>query len=188
MYIYQFLFMFLSASSVHTRKMFVSACGTSSTIEVLQMDGTSRMTVVNRGIACPTSLTLDHHSRRIYWLDKTRGVFESVYFNGANREVMYFEQGVYPQGFTLDGSYAFLTDEKRGTVYKIGIHDKSNATLVTGIKKPTTIRYFNTTSLTNGKQKSETISPKIHSIVREGRVGKNQKQPQVEVDHNEATE
>ncbi|XP_031572412.1 low-density lipoprotein receptor-related protein 6-like isoform X2 [Actinia tenebrosa] len=130
-------------------KMFVSACGILPKIEVLQMDGTSRMIVVNRGIVCPTSLTLDHHLRRIYWLDATRGVVESVYFNGANREVFYFEHGVYPQGFTLDMPYAFLTDQHRGNVYKINIHNNFNATMVTGMKKPTTIRYFNTTSLTN---------------------------------------
>ncbi|XP_032221449.2 low-density lipoprotein receptor-related protein 6 isoform X2 [Nematostella vectensis] len=125
--------------------MFFSDCGSRPKMEKAYMDGTSRITFVDRKITCPTSLNIDRQSERIYWLDDNRDGIWSVFFNGANREVTYFERGTFPWGITLSGLITFVSDWKRGNIYKLSIETnvELNITVAEEIKKPTAIRYYN---------------------------------------------
>lgn len=132
------------------RRMFISVCGPSPKILKLFMDGSSNMTLVEQGLKCPTSLTFDQKSQRLFWIDIPRNKVESVMTNNANRKVLYLDARASPIGFTLNADYAYVTDAEIGRIYRMGLHSESNVTLATALKKPTMIRYFNKNRLMNG--------------------------------------
>lgn len=96
------------------------------------MDGTHKVVFVeanNSDMQWPSSLTLDHIERKLYWCDPRTKTIERVGLDGKNREIIIHRKlndNFYPFSMAYHDNYIFYTDMSVGNITKVHIKDIAN--------------------------------------------------------------
>jgi len=105
--------------------MFWTSVGRYQQVESSSLDGTSRVTLVSRGLLTLSSLTVDSESRRVFWADSGRRRVESANYDGSARRSVVAEQLREPGAVAVVGQHMYWLDEGANTVERA---DKENGT------------------------------------------------------------
>ncbi|CAL1546616.1 unnamed protein product [Lymnaea stagnalis] len=102
--------------AVHPRKglLFWSDWGERPKIEVADLLGQNRKTLVERDIVKPRGLTVDYDKDLIYWVDADKSTLEVMQLSGQGRKVIHREEGTNFYGVALYGDFLFVTEKSRG--------------------------------------------------------------------------
>lgn len=134
--------------------MYWSDSGARHTIEVANMDGTSRRLLVRRGLRYPHGLTLDHTNNRLYWVDAWN-ILESYDLESHKITTLLesFEILSYPYGLTLLGDYLYWTDRGKNAIYRADkITPSTNFTVFArGLSTPGDIHAYDRNQTLPGK-------------------------------------
>lgn len=97
------------------------------------MDGTHRRVFVDEctnKTACneikwPSSLTIDHIDRKLYWCDSRNARIERINLDGKNREVVLQRStnGNFYPSMAYHNDFIFFTDTTSGNILKVGLRD-----------------------------------------------------------------
>ena len=81
--------------------LFWSDCGDQPKIEVSDLLGQNRRTLVSDDIIEPQGLTIDYNENKLYWADSRKDTLERIEFNGNNRKTVIQVAGTEFFGITL---------------------------------------------------------------------------------------
>lgn len=104
-------------------------------IERASMDGTGRTVVVSEGLNNPLSITLDHSTQTLYWID-VPGMLESSSYNGSNRQTLFVSQTLLfnTVGMAYYSNTLFWTERQDNGIYSAPINELGSAqVLVNGL-------------------------------------------------------
>lgn len=98
------------------------------------MDGTHRRNFVGNctdTIKCvkvqwPSSLTIDHNGRKLYWCDSRMETIERIDLDGKNRETVIQRSksgNFYPFSMAHHNDIIFFTDIMSGNIIKVSLQD-----------------------------------------------------------------
>ena len=73
--------------------MFWTDSGIEGKIEVSDLLGQHRRTVVSEDIEHPKGIAIDFNDQRLYWADSKKDTIECADFNGNNRRVVAYQAG-----------------------------------------------------------------------------------------------
>lgn len=110
---------------------------TKGQIMLAWMDGTHRNVFVDvcvnkttcTDIQWPSSLTIDHIGRKLYWCDPRKETIERIDLNGKNREVIVQRSNsgnLYPYSMVYHNHLIFFTDILSGNIMKVSLQDDTN--------------------------------------------------------------
>ena len=83
------------------RYLFWTDSGDSPKIEVSDLLGHNRRTIVDNDIESPQGITIDFVDMMLYWVDSQKDTIESAKFNGNNRRVVAFQTGTIFSGIAV---------------------------------------------------------------------------------------
>jgi low density lipoprotein receptor-related protein 5/6 len=83
--------------------MYWSDWGNFAKIERANLDGSSRLVIVNVSLGWPNGLTIDYAESRIYWGDAKLDRIESCYLDGSGRQILVQNDLPHIFGLTLLG-------------------------------------------------------------------------------------
>lgn len=113
-------------------------------IERSGMNGAQRSAVVSKDTSWPRGLTIDHFSRRLYWVDSKLHTISSAKLDGSDQTlVLHSVRSLpHPYGVALFEDDLFWTDIVADTVYKTRKFGNKNKVeeLATGLKRPMAIQ------------------------------------------------
>ncbi|GFR58418.1 low density lipoprotein receptor [Elysia marginata] len=117
--------------------------GENSVIERSGMNGANRSTIISKSLSWPQGLTIDHYSRRLYWVDAKLHTISSSKLDGSDEQVVLHSHISlpHPYGVTLFEDYVFWTDIVTDSVFKTRTFgNKSIEVLAKGLKRPMAIQ------------------------------------------------
>lgn len=77
--------------------MFWTDWGINARIEVANLDGSERKTLIHNGVYWPAGIAIDYGAKRIYWTDPKAATIETVTLEGKDRNVVRtFSHGKHP--------------------------------------------------------------------------------------------
>lgn len=79
--------------SFDIRYLFWSDWGFFPKIEVSDLLGLNRRTVVSDNLIAPRGMTIDYQENLLYWVDSIKNTIESVQFNGNSRRIIVSHAG-----------------------------------------------------------------------------------------------
>ncbi|XP_041374230.1 low-density lipoprotein receptor-related protein 1-like [Gigantopelta aegis] len=86
-------------------------------IEKSTLDGENRVVLVDKSIQWPNSLTLDSHTKRLYWTDAYFDRIESIGIDGSERKTLLsFHSLKHPYGIAVYQNLIFWTESLSGWV------------------------------------------------------------------------
>ena len=138
--------------------MYWSDWGVEHKIEVANMDGDNRSTLIKRGLYWPTGLTLDDANNRLYWVDAW---FHSLEYYDLERHTittLLQDKSILsrPFGLALLEDNIYWTDWSLDAVYQLGKDSPSNSTaLVSGLIQPMDIHAYDRNRTLPGKEISK---------------------------------
>lgn len=102
--------------AVHPKQglLFWSDWGERPKIEVADLLGQNRKTLVERDVLKPRGLTLDFDRDLIYWVDADKSTLEVMRLNGQGRKVIHKEEGTNFYGVAIFEDFIFVTEKSRG--------------------------------------------------------------------------
>ncbi|KAK3794407.1 hypothetical protein RRG08_019374 [Elysia crispata] len=112
-------------------------------IERSGMNGAYRSTIVSQNITWPQGLTIDHYSRRLYWVDAKQHTISSAKLDGSDQQVVIYSHISlpHPYGVTLFEDYVFWTDIVTDSVFKTRkFGNRTIEELARGLKRPMAIQ------------------------------------------------
>jgi len=83
--------------------MYWSDWGDGAKIERANLDGSSRVVLVNTSLGWPNGLTIDYDERRIYWGDAKLDRIETCRLDGSQRRILVSSDLPHIFGLTLLG-------------------------------------------------------------------------------------
>lgn len=98
------------------------------------MDGTHRSVFVDNctdltkcmKMQWPSSLTIDHNGRKLYWCDSRMETIERIDLDGKNREIVIQRStsgNFYPFSMAYHNDFIFFTDIMSGNIMKVSLQD-----------------------------------------------------------------
>ncbi|XP_048744811.2 low-density lipoprotein receptor-related protein 4-like isoform X2 [Ostrea edulis] len=110
--------------AVHPQKgyLFWSDWGFYPKIEVSDLLGLNRRTIVSDNMLTPRGITIDYKEKLLYWVDSQKNTIESVQFNGNSRRIIVSHAGAKFFGVAVFEKYIFATEQLDG---HLRIYDKN---------------------------------------------------------------
>jgi len=116
-------------------------------IEMANMDGSGRQTLVDFGIGEPNSIAVDYDNYEVCWIDAGRSQWEikpkisCIGANGSGRRmVTELQENEYPYGISITHNSILWTDWKRKFVHGVdkntGVRQKPVPYILAGVGKP----------------------------------------------------
>nr|XP_022289400.1 low-density lipoprotein receptor-related protein 4-like [Crassostrea virginica] len=102
--------------------LFWSDWGFFPKIEVSDLLGLNRRTVVSDNLIAPRGMTIDYQENLLYWVDSIKNTIESVQFNGNSRRIIVSHAGAKFFGVAIFEKYLFATEQLDG---HLRIYDKN---------------------------------------------------------------
>lgn len=96
--------------------MFWSGCGDIPMIEIADMDGGNRRSIVSKNLKYPNGLSIDHVNNRLYFVDSGTKTLEYVNFDGSGRKVVVNDGLEHPFGIDVYDRRVYWTDWKTNSV------------------------------------------------------------------------
>ncbi|RUS79306.1 hypothetical protein EGW08_012924 [Elysia chlorotica] len=112
-------------------------------IERSGMNGAQQSTIISKDITWPQGLTIDHYSRRLYWVDAKQHTISSAKLDGSDQQIIMHSHSLlpHPYGVAIFEDYVFWTDIVTDSVSKIRkFGNRSVESLATGLKRPMAIQ------------------------------------------------
>ena len=125
------------------RWIYWTTWGENPGIERSGMNGADRSTIVSKNITWPQGLTIDHYSRRLYWVDAKQHTISSAKLDGSDQQVVIYSHISlpHPYGVTLFEDYVFWTDIVTDSVFKTRkFGNRTIEELARGLKRPMAIQ------------------------------------------------
>lgn len=94
--------------------LFWSDWGEVAKIEVSDLIGNNRRTVVSEDMRKPRGLLVDAKDNKIYWVDRGKHTVECIQFNGMGRRVIVQDDVSNFYGIALYQNYLFVTEQSEG--------------------------------------------------------------------------
>ncbi|XP_025079316.1 low-density lipoprotein receptor-related protein 4-like isoform X1 [Pomacea canaliculata] len=94
--------------------LFFSDWGIRPRIEVCDLLGNNRRTIVDSNLVHPRGLALDMSQDRIFWVDSGIYSVESASLNGMGREVFRIDTGTSYYGIAVHKNFLFVTEQSNG--------------------------------------------------------------------------
>ena len=79
--------------------------GVKPKIETAYMDGTHRVTVIDKDLGWPNGIVVDYDENKIYWCDAKLDKIEVANMNGTGRRVLVKDNLPHLFGFSLLGEF-----------------------------------------------------------------------------------
>ncbi|GFO03207.1 very low-density lipoprotein receptor [Plakobranchus ocellatus] len=112
-------------------------------VERSGMNGDMRQTIITKSITWPQGLTIDHFSRRLYWVDAKLHTISSANLDGTDQRVVIHSHRSLPHpfGVTIFEDYLFWTDIVTDSVHKTNKFGTDDIrVLANGLKRPMAIQ------------------------------------------------
>ncbi|XP_060590191.1 low-density lipoprotein receptor-related protein 4-like [Ruditapes philippinarum] len=109
--------------AVHPEKgyLFWTDSGTVSKIEVSDLLGENRLTIIDTDIQHPRGITIDFNDDMLYWVDSKKDTIECAGFLGNNRRVVAYQSATIFFGIAVFQKYLFVTEQMQG---HLRVYDK----------------------------------------------------------------
>ncbi|KAL5012017.1 hypothetical protein ScPMuIL_010568 [Solemya velum] len=126
--------------------LFWSDTGGRPKIERAGLDGSGRKVLVLTGLILPSSITIGHGTRQIYWVDTDKHTVEAIGYDGNNRRVIAKRYKLWFTSVTLNKDWLYALDAKTNAI--IVINRESGATNKTNLSfdKPTDLLMYSEAS------------------------------------------
>ncbi|XP_061194926.1 low-density lipoprotein receptor-related protein 4-like [Saccostrea echinata] len=102
--------------------LFWSDWGFFPKIEMSDLLGLNRRTVVSDNMLAPRGIAIDYKENVLYWVDSHKNTIESVQFNGNSRRIIVSQAGAKFFGVALFEKYLFVSEQLDG---HLRIYDKN---------------------------------------------------------------
>lgn len=103
--------------------MFWTVLGSSPKLERSYLNGENRKPIVTSLVAWPYAITLDIHSKKIFWADAKSSSIETADYSGLNRKVLFSNKVIYPFDIAVYGPWLYWTDLRTN----FGLHQLNKA-------------------------------------------------------------
>lgn len=133
--------------------------GAKPKIELANMDGDSRRTLVKRGLYWPNGLTLDELNNRLYWVDAYLDLLEYYDLKLHTITTLLEDSSIliHPFGLTSIDDQLYWTDWYSDAVYQGDKKTASNSKiLVSGLSQPMDIHAYDRNKTLPGKELLQT--------------------------------
>lgn len=123
--------------------MFWSDCGDMPMIEIADMDGANRKSIVSKHIKYPNGLSIDHSNNRLYFVDSGSKKLEYVNFDGSGRKTVIEDYLEHPFGIDIYDRKVYWTDWKTNSVQTADkITGKNRKTIIANMTDLMDVRVF----------------------------------------------
>ncbi|VDP76174.1 unnamed protein product [Echinostoma caproni] len=92
--------------------------GRQSMIEMMDMDGQNRQTLVTDQMQSPYSLTLDYIRNEIYWADGSRGSVDAYDLDRGTRRTVIQSDDYYPVWVAVFEDWVYWSDRKQNALFR----------------------------------------------------------------------